>query len=413
MHTSVNHTFDLVIVGAGLAGLALANSLPDRQILLLEADPCAGGRVKSCRLDGVDIDLGAVFSFVSDSHILYNPPTSQRPLGLFDDTRYYLGSHPIEVICKANENDVNIGRILESFSNPSISLLNGQIRLENPQYGNFRSLPRKLLAQVDAFHRIIHPQSIDYYSKCIAGQALADWTCELPRSSNSTMVTDLLARLGSNVEVRTGCRVEKICPRQNGVFKLQFSCNGGSDRVFSSLCAIATPVRSLLHMLRDFSDSRTDFYRHVVYSPGIVCAVKLDISTFLPRCIVSTDQLWSSLIPINRSGMTILCFYITGSNAIALWGMDDSLIAHKLISSLEFLGISLEYHSFVVQRWPDIGPILSETLNDFYVEKHYRLFSGLWYAGEMALYRPSSPLSYGMDSALKAGKLIAADIRSS
>src|SRR5690349_2097224 len=50
---------DVVVVGAGLAGLTAAWHLRDLDVLVLEADPVVGGRVRSEQRDGVWLNFGA------------------------------------------------------------------------------------------------------------------------------------------------------------------------------------------------------------------------------------------------------------------------------------------------------------------------------------------------------------------
>jgi monoamine oxidase len=54
-------SFDVVVIGAGLAGLACARALKagGLEVVVLEARDRLGGRVHSVDVDGVDVELGA------------------------------------------------------------------------------------------------------------------------------------------------------------------------------------------------------------------------------------------------------------------------------------------------------------------------------------------------------------------
>ncbi|MCP4630820.1 MAG: FAD-dependent oxidoreductase [bacterium] len=54
--------FDCIVIGAGLAGLSAAYELRNHDILVLEKDERAGGRVLTRTKNGVSYDLGAVFA---------------------------------------------------------------------------------------------------------------------------------------------------------------------------------------------------------------------------------------------------------------------------------------------------------------------------------------------------------------
>src|ERR1700693_3547670 len=64
---SVDGTYDVVVVGGGIAGLAAAWGLRDRDLLLLEASDRLGGRIHSERRGDYWLNFGA--------HV-FGPPAS-------------------------------------------------------------------------------------------------------------------------------------------------------------------------------------------------------------------------------------------------------------------------------------------------------------------------------------------------
>ncbi|MEU3628371.1 FAD-dependent oxidoreductase [Amycolatopsis coloradensis] len=56
------HTADVVVIGAGIAGLMAATTLSDRDVVVLEATGRAGGRVESVRQGDYWINLGTQFT---------------------------------------------------------------------------------------------------------------------------------------------------------------------------------------------------------------------------------------------------------------------------------------------------------------------------------------------------------------
>ncbi|XP_015175694.1 PREDICTED: uncharacterized protein LOC107066013 [Polistes dominula] len=83
METEPMYTPDLVIIGAGIAGLTAAKTLEDanfKNYLLIEAQPHIGGRINSQLLDGKWIELGAQYlhgdgselaQFCKDNNIIF------------------------------------------------------------------------------------------------------------------------------------------------------------------------------------------------------------------------------------------------------------------------------------------------------------------------------------------------------
>src|SRR5437762_3278954 len=73
----MSSVYDVVIVGAGLAGLSAAYALRDRRVLVLEREALAGGRVLTRSSHGVAYDLGAVFGFPTPHHAAGNGQLSE------------------------------------------------------------------------------------------------------------------------------------------------------------------------------------------------------------------------------------------------------------------------------------------------------------------------------------------------
>ena len=57
--TSASHTYDVVIVGGGIAGLTVAYRLDNKNVLLLEKEPVAGGRTLSMNMGPYVFNQGA------------------------------------------------------------------------------------------------------------------------------------------------------------------------------------------------------------------------------------------------------------------------------------------------------------------------------------------------------------------
>ena len=404
--------YDLIIVGGGLSGLSLASYLPTYSILILETEDFIGGRVRSHQLENVYAELGAIFPFRQARLSDFDCNSPVKPVGLYENGILYLGKDPLDALQNANPGSSLDIELLKSFANPYISLLNGTLRIPNQHFGALHRFSDHITRQIDAFHRVIHPEHAGLYSPAIVGHCLVDWPCIFDRDPNSSFVNRIVEGLGERVTVRTGCRVNHVSPDQYGQIVVQYRRGSNSLSAGSRLCAITAPGNQMLGILKDFQSSNLGFYRNVEYASGIVCAIVVDEAPELPRYIVSPDQVWSSIIPLTRGGKTILHCYITGSQATSLWNSSDNEIIHILTKSMHSVGIARKTLDAIVQRWPKLGPILSEQLKLSYYPQHFRLARNLWFAGEMALYTPTSPLSYGMAAAVKAGRMIASDILS-
>src|SRR5258708_10665786 len=81
---SASTSRDVVVVGAGLAGLAAAWHLRDLDVLVLEAGDRVGGRIRSEGRDGVWLNFGA--------HVFGNPGSAAGRL--IDETGVTAGPGP-------------------------------------------------------------------------------------------------------------------------------------------------------------------------------------------------------------------------------------------------------------------------------------------------------------------------------
>lgn len=404
--------YDLIIVGGGLSGLSLASYLPSYSILILEAEDFVGGRVRSHQLEGVYAEMGAIFPFRQPRLSDFDCNSPVKPVGLYESGILHLGNDPLDALNNANPGSSPDIELLKSFGNPHISLLDGTLKIPNQHFGDLNQFSKRIAGQIDSFHRIIHPESAGLYSQAIVGHSLVDWPCIFAHDHNTSFVNNIIEGLGEGVLMRTGCRVHQVTPISGGELVVQYQKGSDTYNAQSRLCAITTPGSTILGILKGIQSANLDFYRNIAYASGIVCAIVVDEAPELPRYVVSPDQMWSSIIPLTRGGKTILHFYITGSHATSLWNSSDGKIIHMLSESMQSVGLARKPLDAIVQRWPKLGPILSERLKQSYYPQHFRLTRNLWFAGEMALYTPTSPLSYGMAAAVKAGRMIAYDILS-
>ena len=401
--------YDLVVIGAGVSGLSLAAALPDLSILILEAEDRVGGRVYSRQLCDVAVELGAIFPLMQDDAKSLDNSSYSAPVALYQGGLLFPGSDPIEVLKGFSDSRTSAGIQGAHPMHSSEQFYDDLFKILRLSETDAVLQATELYSLIDAFHRVIHPGPLSLYSQTFARQALTHWPCEFNEIPNHAFVDSILARLSDRVVIRTGCKVTRLVAN-DGSFELDATDSAGTFHIGARHGAITTPVRQLLHILRDSPRPVPDFYRNIVYVPGMVCAVVFEDIQPLPRYVVSADQLWSSMIPMHRGGRFILNFYLTDSWATKLWSESDDSIVSLLLRSVREMGVEAQCLGFVVQRWPELGPILSDNLVSHYSPGHYQLSPRLWYAGEMALYKPAMPMAYGVNAAVRAGELVASEI---
>ena len=152
------NTFDTLIIGAGLAGLSAAYHLQDFQTLLLEQQPCAGGRISTQSFDGHVYDVGAVLGY--DPAYLpfdFSPPKAleeQGPIGLFFEGHVHLGESVTDCL----------RAVFPEHSRESSTLL----ALQSGTAG-LSSLTHNACEILNAFFQVIHPGEIEDYLPAFQG----------------------------------------------------------------------------------------------------------------------------------------------------------------------------------------------------------------------------------------------------
>ena len=140
--------YDVVIVGAGLAGLSAAFALRDQRVLLLEREAHPGGRVLTGSSHGIAYDLGAVFAFdpALSPVALQLPPAireSER-IGLHQDGATHWGTS-----VEACIQQLSLGSAERAAF---AAFATGEL--------DAARLPGRLARALGAFFRVIHPGAL-------------------------------------------------------------------------------------------------------------------------------------------------------------------------------------------------------------------------------------------------------------
>ena len=136
---------DVLIVGAGLAGLAAAYPLGDLDTLVGERADRIGGRILTRTQEGTAYDLGALTAYHEEMAPFdlgaLKPLQELAPLGLSDHGVLRLGETVVETIAQAGFDVAGFGA--------------GTVTLD--------ALPPRARQLVSAFFNLIHPGKIDAY----------------------------------------------------------------------------------------------------------------------------------------------------------------------------------------------------------------------------------------------------------
>jgi protoporphyrinogen oxidase len=393
--------FEVIVVGAGLAGLAAADELGRRRVLVLEAGARAGGKVETIRRDGGVHERGALFAFnpawVPFPVAADDLEREDLPIGLSLDGRLIRGDTVAACLGAVGAD------IPESLS---VGYYLGSPSPQSPLIGS--ALSRAL----NAFFRVIHPGDLAEYVPARRRDALLRHDASHFRHGNGALVEAFLDRLGA--EVRTECRVTRLSVEPGGV-TVGWRGAYGDEQARADRVVLATPAREALDLLGERDGPATTFLRRVRYGPGIAVILGLDDTELEPfSYVVSADGTVNTFVfhhDARTPGLTVLTAYIVAEQAAAIWERGDDELAALVREELNALGLGAVAAAEVlwsdVRRWPEVGPIVSQAAYGDFSPACLHPAPRLVLAGDYTWW-DGAQMPYGMQAAILSGRRAAA-----
>lgn len=389
-------SYDVVIVGAGLAGLAAASALRDRAVLLLERDARAGGRVASSTAQGVSYDLGAVFAF--------DPARSPVPLSMPPALRESerIGLHFDGVTHWGASVEGCIDRIgLDAHERDALTAFAAGRRAAS-------ELSPRLALVLDAFFRVIHPGSISEALPQRQRDALLRFPVAHHAAGNGQLVEAIVESLGSRLRLST--EVLSI-EEKYGAVELRVRANGREEVIGARAVICATPGPVAARLLPSMTNDRCrTFLESSRWGGGTVVALGLRGANLpdFSYLVLPGQRINTLLLHRGRDGAPdVLYAYYVGTPAPAP-NLDETLAE---LATLKLGAFSPEHVVFSERRrWDAIGPLITaETYGRFDAWKT-RPSERVFLAGDYTFVQPDQVFPYGMDQALASGTATAARV---
>ena len=368
--------FDVVVVGAGVAGLTTARSLKSRRVLLVEESARVGGRVLTLERPWGAIDLGACFAFRPT--LL---PTGAPPPGELADERGPVGA-----------------------------LVRDQLVFDATSRGLLDEIEPTERASVETalFHQI-HPGIREEYSAERQGDALVDWYPDHWRNGNGALVRGWSQ--GLDAELRLGTSVTALRESERSV-AVTLEHGGRTSEVTARAVVVATPADVARRLVSPRSPESRAFLAAVRYARYTVVAFELENVTIEPdfRFIVTpglTVTLVMQQASVDRRHRALLTYYDDAASERVVALSDAALVdtTRRELAPLAPLGLDLSRANATVQRWQRSGTVLDERRVALYRPEHARATERVFLAGD---YLASTPgWGYGLDDAVASGKTTA------
>jgi len=396
---------DVVVVGAGPAGLACACALSGRRVVLLEREQRHGGRVLTARLGGQCVDLGACFAF--DRTMV--PPAlrldtgrfiaERDDIGLCRDGRIHFAATPLESLGRMQPGS-DVLQCIERFANGrmDISAIN-DVDARNT---------------LDALLHQLHPGAIEQYHSAHQRDGLYTWYPDHWENGNAALVDALLAQSGAQVLLGAeACALEQ---RGDSV-EIRYTQGKLSQRLSARAAVIATTADVADGLLQAQGLPSRRLFDATRYGSYIVVALAGAAAEMLPR--------FRSLVPLDgaialvmqqraamQDGSALLCYY-SSARYHALASLSDDALVALTREQLGLLGIGKEallaLADTAVRRWERAATILSSEYRACSGADMQLLGERLFIAGDYVATAQGT--GYGMADAVASGFAAAQRLR--
>lgn len=392
--------YDTIIIGAGMAGLAAAWQLKDRNVLVLEKDPMPGGRIKTHTCHGISYDLGAVFGFSTaslpfplESEVIDEP----APLALWYQDNLYFGAGVISCIA-------SVGSALRLEARTTLlNLMDGIL----PEYEIMTPECYKIL---NAFFQVIHPGEMQDYILPRQRDAFRKFDSAHFVGGNQVIIDAFLRELAATTcQVQLNTTVTAINQEHNGV---QVTCLQNEIPIAFSAKAviITTPTPIVRNIIRQADEPCQTFLDTLRYGGGIVVVLGLK-DVVIPEFsyLVTPDLTTNTILQQHtlRPEVKVLLLYYTGGKAHTLQAKNDQSTLDDALEALRTIGVSLDKAENLmfsdIHRWEHLGPIITPEVYGEWNTDAAKPMPGVFLGGEYTCVDQQDPMPYGMMPAAASG----------
>ncbi|MCX9012978.1 MAG: FAD-dependent oxidoreductase [Candidatus Methanoperedens sp.] len=395
---------DVIIVGAGLAGLYAAYALRDKDIIVLEQKTNAGGRVLTREKMGVSYEIGAVFAIEPTSLPIgiAPPPLIEEygMIGVCSKGRTWFGESVVECLEKIDFRNNEIEEIT--------AFVNGCA------YDIFDLSPSSY-ELLNAFFQLIHPGEIGEYIPQRRLDAFQVFQMGHYETGNGALIAGLIEGISSRL--RCGVRVLSIDDQGRNVV---VTVNEGGQITHLSakavICSIPAHEASRV-IARAESPSRL-FLDGIRYGTGSLCVLAIPGNLIPEFSYIATPDLATSTVVRQKTavdGLVLLYFYFMGIKSVPVRKFHAKEMVKIALQTLDALGFGNfrgEQIKFADHHhWDMISPIISEESYGAWDIEKIHPSQRVFLAGDYTHVDSHHLMPYGMSAAISSGKRAAEQVQ--
>jgi predicted NAD/FAD-dependent oxidoreductase len=400
MNSRQEGRYEVIVVGAGLAGLAAAYELDSRgtRTLVLEGSDRVGGKILTRQKANTRYECGALFAFSPDwvpfPVDAGNLISENHPIGVFLDGRVVAGE--------------SVPACLQAIgiSSRQAHLLGSFLGSESPQRN---TIGDEIYSVLEAFFRVIHPGDLADYVPARRNDSLVRHSTARFESGNNTLVQKFIENISS--EAQTSCQVTRLHTNDEGV-TVHWNAGGEERSARADWVVLATPAAEARALTVELESVATDFLAGVRYGKGIAVAIGLRNASYQPYsyivCPTGPANTLAFRHPGEATDLTVITAYLVGEAAENHWHSRDREIVELLCSQVNRMkigeAVSTESLAFSdVYRWPAIGPIISEETYGTFCNACLFPSNRIVLAGDYTWWTHQQ-MPYGMYAAIQSGQ---------
>jgi len=404
MEKSQDEYKEVVIVGAGLAGLYAAYALKDRDIIVLEREYNAGGRVLTREKMGVNYEIGAIFAFeptcLPTGITLPSLIEESGLIGVCSEGRTWFGKSVVDCLEEYDSRNNEIEEIIAFVNGGACDVSN----LSPQSY--------KLL---NSFFQLVHPGEIDEYIPQRRFDAFQVFEMGHYETGNVALVTSLIESVSS----RLRCGVQVLNIRDQGHNVVVTVKERDQIKQLSAKAVICSiPPHDASSVITHAGNSCRLFLDGIRYGSGSLSVLALPEKLIPEFSYIATPYLATSTVVRQKTtvdGLVLLYFYYMGAKSLPVRKFQAKEMIKMALKTLNALGFGTfreEQIKFIDHyHWDMMSPIISEESYCAWSEEKIRPSQRVFLAGDYTHVDNQHLMPYGMSAAINSGKNAAQQVK--